>query len=299
VADRALLFGGQNPGDAERVLLLSVLNGGYSALQAFVRVPGLTPLDVYRELCRLVGQLALFGRERRPDELPAYDHDNLGYCFDEVIRRIQALLKPVGPRAFEKQYFERAVSPPPRQDAASMAGRSGWVSASRTGQLSAEPGPEYLSARLKDEWVKTVSGKSIYLGVESRLSNEECYRQVKSLEMKLGSATWARESFRQGYPDLELVPVHTFLPQLPSRGVCYFRVRRKGPAWAEVKDSCTMGLQFNWERVRIGPDNRTVTVGRDLGGIDEADRSSVGGADGDGGRVELKFAVYVTEDAES
>src|SRR5690242_21628898 len=46
----------------------SVLNGALAAFEAIAFVRGLTPLSVYRELCRLVGQLAIFTDARRSEE---------------------------------------------------------------------------------------------------------------------------------------------------------------------------------------------------------------------------------------
>ena len=64
--DRGLSFDSQVPGDAERLLKLSVLNGAFSYFESAAYLKGLHPLQLYQELCRLVGQLAIFTENRRP-----------------------------------------------------------------------------------------------------------------------------------------------------------------------------------------------------------------------------------------
>ena len=103
----SISFDSQVPGDAERLLKLAVLNGALSSLEAIAFVRGLTPLFVYHELCRLVGQLAIFSETRRPPGLPQYDHEDLGGCFYAVIKYDPARARSIAPSAFEKRYFER------------------------------------------------------------------------------------------------------------------------------------------------------------------------------------------------
>ena len=53
---------------------------------------GVHPLPAYLELCRAVGQLAIFGAARRPPDLPRYDHDDLGTCFLRVRDHLNDLI---------------------------------------------------------------------------------------------------------------------------------------------------------------------------------------------------------------
>ncbi|MEK6237014.1 MAG: type VI secretion system baseplate subunit TssK, partial [Planctomycetales bacterium] len=52
------------PGDMIRVLMLNRLNEAYGALSVLAFAPGVHPFDAYTELCRIVGQLAIFGDAR-------------------------------------------------------------------------------------------------------------------------------------------------------------------------------------------------------------------------------------------
>ncbi len=92
IVSRGMTFDSQGQGDRLLFEQLRVINEAYAPLgiQAFAR--GLHPLTMYTELCRLVGRLAIFGAQRRPPELPKYDHDDLGTCFWRVKQHIDALL---------------------------------------------------------------------------------------------------------------------------------------------------------------------------------------------------------------
>jgi type VI secretion system protein ImpJ len=80
------------------------VNEAYSPLGTLLFAQGVHPLTVYTELCQLVGRLAIFGAERRPPELPRYDHDDLATCFYRVKQYIDSLLDIV----VEPEYKERA-----------------------------------------------------------------------------------------------------------------------------------------------------------------------------------------------
>ena len=69
--------------------MLTVLNGAYGVLNCLTFAAGVHPLTAYAELCRLVGQLAIFGPTRRAPEFPNYDHDNLAYIFKWVKQHLR------------------------------------------------------------------------------------------------------------------------------------------------------------------------------------------------------------------
>ncbi len=56
---------------------------------------GLHPFILYTELCRAVGQVAIFRKERKLLEVPAYDHDNLCPMFRRLARLLDAESVPV------------------------------------------------------------------------------------------------------------------------------------------------------------------------------------------------------------
>jgi type VI secretion system protein ImpJ len=221
IIDRSISFDSQVPGDAERLLKLSVLNGALSAFEAIAFVKGLTPLAIYRELCRLVGQLAIFIEARRPPTLPPYDHEDLGGCFYTVIKYIQLGLDVIAPSAFEKRYFER--------------------NGERL-QVSLEPG-----------WL--AGNKTLFLGVETELGDEECELLLRSMDMKLGSTSRVEQIFKQALRGLKLVPIVRPPRALPAgQGIVYYQIERDQVFWREVADTCSMAIRMNLAKAAFQSD---------------------------------------------
>ncbi len=223
---RSISFESQVPGDAERMLKLWVLNGAFSYLESIAYIRGLPPLTIYQELCRIVGQLAIFREERRPPNLAQYNHESLGECFQTVIQYIQLGLETIGPSAFEKRYFERAG--------------------------------ERLQVSLEPAWLD--NNRSLFLGVETELTDQECQALLDSLDMKVGSGAQVEAYFRQRVKGLKLNPVTRPPRALPAAvGVVYFQVERDQVFWRDVVDTQTMALRLNLTHASFRGD-RTLAV---------------------------------------
>jgi type VI secretion system protein ImpJ len=212
IIDRAISFDSQVPGDAERLLKLSVLNGALSAFEAIAFVRGLSPLDVYRELCRLVGQLAIFTEGRRPPTLPQYDHEDIGGCYYTVIKYIQLGLDTIAPSAFEKRYFER--------------------------------NGERLQVSLEPSWLG--GDRTLFLGVETELGDDDCEQLLRAMDMKLGSTSRVEQIFKQALRGLKLVPIVRPPRALPAGvGIVYYQIERDQVFWRDVSDTCSMAIRMN------------------------------------------------------
>ncbi len=221
LADRGISFDSQVPGDTERMLKLAVLNAAFSYLESVTFVRGLTPLAIYQELCRLVGQLAIFSDARRPPNLPAYDHENLGGCFYAVIKHIQSGLDTLAPSAFEKRYFDR------------MGERL---------QVTLEPG-----------WL--TSTKTLFLGVETELDDEQCQQLLGAMDMKLGSGSQVEHIFKRALRGLTLVPVVRPPRALPAgSGIVYYQIERDQTFWRDVSESYNMAIRMNLARAAFQGD---------------------------------------------
>jgi type VI secretion system protein ImpJ len=226
MVDRGISFDSQVPGDAERLLKLAVLNGALSFFQATMFVPGLTPLAVYQELCRLVGQLAIFSEGRRPAALPAYDHEDLGGCYLTVIEQIRLGLDLVAPSAFEKRYFERAG--------------------------------DRLQAHLEPAWLG--STRTLFLGVETELGDEDCEQLLRSMDMKMGSGHRVEQIFKHAQRGLKLVPIVRPPRALPAgAGVVYYQIERDPTYWRDVAETGVMALRMNLARAAF-QGNRILSV---------------------------------------
>ena len=66
---------------------------------------GIHPLTAYLELCRLVGRLSIFSQERRPPDIPYYDHDDLATIFHKIKEWIILLLGRVRDYEYEQRFF--------------------------------------------------------------------------------------------------------------------------------------------------------------------------------------------------
>jgi len=226
VVDREISFDSQVPGDAERMLKLAVLNGAATYFQSTAFVPGLTPLAVYNELCRLVGQLSIFFDARRPPALPRYDHEDLGGCFAAVIEQIRLGLDLVAPSAFEKRYFERVG--------------------------------DRLQVSLEPSWL--TNAKTLFLGVETELGDEQCEQLLRSMDMKMGSGHRVEHIFKQALRGLKLVPVVRPPRALPAgAGVVYYQVERDPNFWKDVAETGVMALRMNLARATFSG-NRILSV---------------------------------------
>jgi type VI secretion system protein ImpJ len=221
MVDRGISFDSQVPGDAERMLKLAVLNTAFSELEAIAYLRGLHPLMLYQELCRLVGQLSIFTELRRPPNLPRYDHEDIGGCFQAVIKQVQLGLDTAAPTAFEKRYFERAG--------------------------------ERLLVSLDPAW--TANDRALFLGVETELDEKQCQALLDSVDMKLGSGAQVEHYFAHRVKGLHLVPVSRPPRALPvSAGVVYYQVERDPVFWRDVVDTHTLGLRMNMARAKFQGD---------------------------------------------
>ncbi len=211
---RKISFDSQVLGDADRVLRLSFLNTAYSLLQSIISTRGLHPLEMYRELCRLVGQVSIFSDKRRPIDVPGYDHENIGPIYATAIREIRRLLGEPGRVTYEKRYFQLV------------------------GKL--------FQVTLDPDW--TLDTAKLYIGVETtELSDAECDELMNMTNWKLGSGEQVEEIFRGGAGGLKMKPLNRIPPALPA-GVVYFEIDRSPNYWRDVVRTQSLGLRFKLER---------------------------------------------------
>lgn len=212
---RGITFDSQGQGDRLIFEQLRVMSEAYSLLGVKAFAQGVHPLTAYLELCRLVGQLSIFGAQRRPPDLPRYDHDDLGGCFWRVKQHIDALLDMV----VEPDYKERS-----------------FIGAGLRMQVALEPA-----------WLEP--GCRIFVGVQSRLSPEHCEQMLTSgLDMKIGSSANVDSIFRLGRAGLRFSSVSRPPRALPSQsGLTYFQIDREREAeeWGAVERSLALAIRLN------------------------------------------------------
>lgn len=223
VVDRGIHFESQATGDRLIIEQVRALNEAYALLGVVAFAQGIHPLPVYAELCRLVGQLAIFGKRigpRAPD-LPKYDHDDLGGCYYAVKQYIDGLLDDFG----RPEYQERP-----------------FIGAGLRMQVTMEP------AWLEPAW-------QMFVGVQSTLSVDDCVKLLTregGLDMKIGSSGRVDDIFKRGLRGLMFT--HTPQPPraLPSKpGLVYFQVDRRSQQeeWQYVQKELTLAIRLNERRI--------------------------------------------------
>jgi type VI secretion system protein ImpJ len=217
VITRGISFESLAPGDVRRLYQLRALNEGYAVLRHIGFTPGIHPEEAYLEMCRLVGQFAFFGQERKMVELPIYDHDDLANCFWKARIQFDKLIDFVEEPAYQERPF---------------------VGMGLRMQVSIEP-----------SWLEPAAWQ-LFLGVRSTLSQEECVRiltRPERLGMKIGSADRVETIFTRGQEGLRFA--HNANPprDLPSaKALTYFEIDRMAtlPEWQAVQGSLTLAIRL-------------------------------------------------------
>ncbi len=231
VVSRGITFDSRSGEDPQMLALLHVLNEAYALLGTLVYAAGIHPLPAYLELCRLVGQLAIFTTARKTPALPRYDHDDLGGCFYRVKQYIDDLSWE------EVTYQERE-----------------FIGEGLRMQVALEP-----------QWLEPAW--QMFVGVDSPLATEECVRLMMrpgQLDMKIGSAERVDDIYDRGAAGLKFT--HNARPPrvLPSRaGLVYFQVNRSSQQqeWQHVQQSLTLAVRLNQNRMTGNiQGQRTVTI---------------------------------------
>lgn len=215
VLSRGIGLESNEPGDADRILMLTQLNSAYTTLGVMSFAQGVHPYDAYRELCRIVGQLSIFGEGRRAEEVPPYDHEDLARIFTLIRARIEALLNAVRSYKYEQRYF---------------------VGVGLGMQVSLEP--RWFNADWK--W---------YIGVfKGDLSDQECRDLLSAghLDWKLGSSRQVEFLFSHRAEGVTLMPADSTVRALPSRRdwVYYEVPKTDSPAWRDVQETQTLAMRL-------------------------------------------------------
>jgi len=239
---RQVGFSSSEPGDLDRLMMLSKLLESQAALRVLAFAPGVHPRVAYTELCRVAGQLAVFEPLRRQPELPLYDHDNLAGIFRDVKTRIETMIGRVVSLEFEQRYF------------------IGTAAAT----LAVAMDPKWLRA----DW-------QCYVGVlHGEISEEECHRLLTGnahLDWKLGSPDEVDRLFRLGVPGLELLPLDRPPRALPaSSGWLFYRIGTESPAYRAVQVAQGLAIRLRDSAI-IGGDE---LVGRRRVQVAFQDRSA-------------------------
>ena len=202
------------------IMQLAAVNASYPVLLQLVQSHAVHPFEMYKELCRLVGQLSIQRDDWQPPELPAYDHDDLGRVFTNIKAEIDAMFCADGPVA--------------------QIHRLPFVGVD-----------DRLEVSLDSKWLQ--DGSQLFIGIHSRVAPDDLDRLIgeSHLDWKLGTSRLISQIYRNGEAGLRLLRVHgrhSSLPQLTD--VTYFKIEADGPYWQQLVEAPTLALKVNHRFVR-------------------------------------------------
>lgn len=167
------------------------------------------PEEVYRELARLGGALCTFAMNSDPDDLPAYDHEDLEGCFEALDRHVREHLDVAFPK--------RAI------------------------RIPLEPVKRYFSKGAVED--RRCLGDALwFLGVKVSGSRRDIVEDVPTL-VKICSQKHIERLVRTAHSGLEI----EHAPSPPAAiarqpGMEYFRIETSGPCWTSIVDTEEVGV---------------------------------------------------------
>ncbi len=221
VRDRDITFLESDPEARLMFEQVRLLNEGASITRILARTEGIHPIVAYTELCRLIGQLAIFGSDRGMPELTDYDHDNLGVCFFELKRILDQLLNMIGA---DRKFMARPFSGAGLQ----------------------------MRVEMDEPWL--ANGWQMFIGVESNLVSGEVIGLLTggAMNMKIASSDRVEEVYALGHRGM----VFRYEPQPPrvlpiTKKDTYFSIERSPDEWPFVQRTRRLAVRLN-ERLLDG-----------------------------------------------
>lgn len=205
---------GMSSGEIAGFWFLHTINASLAPLRHLYMSKRGHPEELYREMARLAGALCTFGFDVHPASLPAYDHDHLQDCFqqlDDHIRRhleiiipTQALFLPL--QAAGSYSYEAEVSDQRCLD------RARWI-----------------------------------LGVHSPAGEAGVIDRVPRL-CKICSAKFLPELVKRALPGLALSHIAVPPAAISARpDFQYFSINRVGPCWEHIVQTRKVGVYIPGE----------------------------------------------------
>jgi type VI secretion system protein ImpJ len=202
-------------------LLLQVLNRWLPMLRHLEALPTVHPERLYESLVGMAGEIATLVRpDRKPPELPRYDHENPQQCFEPVFDLLQSMLSAV---------LERSAVQLPLE----------------------EKGPgAYVSTITDHNLFKT---GYFYLAVAAAVPVEEIRRVFPSVA-KIAAVQKMKQIVESALPGVPLRHVPTPPPQIRVLpGHVYFELDRSVRDWRDFASAPGLGLHVagEWPELRL------------------------------------------------
>jgi type VI secretion system protein ImpJ len=199
--------------------MLQMLNREINVLKHLRHSKYVHPVDLYRELLRVSGELWTFSQKRLAPEYAEYDHDTLETVFEPVLGDIQRLLSLDIGRAIRLNLVERAAN-------------------------------AYL-ATIPDRTL--FRNATFVIEVAASMPLTQIQIQFPAL-CKVGPNTKMNEIVQTHLPGIELVHMPT--PPRQIRAISdhvYFYLDKSSPLWPEFSTASSVGLHFagNWPDLQL------------------------------------------------
>ena len=184
--------------------LLHTVNSFLPELKHIWKVRQGHPEPAYVAMLRLAGALATFSLEGHPENLPDYEHDDLGRCFSLLDQKIRELMEAVIPQKFVAVPLE-------------MTDRGLW-----TGRVA------------EDQHFRN---SQFFLAISAKMGIDDLIRKVPQL-IKISSADEVQRLVRNALPGITLrhtpAPPEAIPVRLENQ---YFLLNQGGPLWDTITRS--------------------------------------------------------------
>ena len=187
--------------DMPNFLLLHTINSAIPALTHFYNHPATPPLEAFQALSSLAGALCTFTVGSHPRDLPVYDHDDLGACFQKLSARLRDLLDLV----LQARYVKIPL---------------------------VQKEPTHFSGAIPDPQLTTTA--QFYLGVKADIPESKVIADFP-LHGKIISPDKMTVLIERNLPGVGLMYVAHPPASLPVKaGMAYFRLENSGDRWNYV-----------------------------------------------------------------
>jgi type VI secretion system protein ImpJ len=210
VTEGRIVLDTEGTGGWQPVFKLQIVGSFLYVLRQLVSTAGIHPYHLYMELSRLAGELSIFEEDAAgvPD-VPLYDHDELGPCFNRLAYTLERLLERILSGGFQRVEFELVRA------------------------------RDILVAHLRDEWLTREA--TVYLCIESDLNDRDLLTRIRTAKIGASSDLLLLEQRRLFGLDIELLKRTP--GGLPAReNLHYFSIAKEGPYWQSVERSREMAI---------------------------------------------------------
>jgi type VI secretion system protein ImpJ len=187
--------------DIANFWLLYTINLHYPHLRHLFETKHGHPEELFRMMAGLASTLTTFSLQIQPRDLPAYDHENLGACFDDLDEKLRTLLETVIPSNF--------VSLPLKLIRPSI----------------------YAASIFEDRFLENTK---MYLAIQADMNEGELIQKAPYL-IKVCSASHIEHLIRQALPGVQLTHVMSPPTTIPIKlNHQYFSLNQDGLAWEAI-----------------------------------------------------------------